>query len=92
MGEGDYFTVNNQAFLQNNDIDLGAGGVTLLPDQPGPYPHLLVPVGKTSRAYLINRDQITTDDKHISTNDVDHVAQVMPLGGGGFGAPAYFVG
>jgi hypothetical protein len=92
LSVADYFTVNNQAFLQNNDIDVGAGGVTLLPDQPGPNPHLLITAGKTSSAYLINRDQFTTDDRHISTNSQDHVLQVMPLGGGAFDTPTYFDG
>ena len=96
MGGGlsvaDYFTVNNQAFLQNNDIDVGAGGVLLLPPQPGPNPNLLVAAGKTSSAYLINRDQFTTDNKHIGLDGQDHVVQVMPLGGGAFDTPAYFDG
>jgi hypothetical protein len=92
LSVSDYFTANNQAYLQTHDIDFGAGGVVLLPDQPGPNPHLLVTAGKTSSAYLINRDQFTTDNKHISTNSTDHVVQVMPLGGGSFDTPAYFDG
>ncbi|HWC60458.1 MAG TPA: hypothetical protein VHC44_12250, partial [Verrucomicrobiae bacterium] len=76
--------------LQDNDLDVGSGGMMLLPDQPGPYPHLMVGGGKTQRAYLINRDQMTTDNQHISTNGQDQVAQVMPLGGGAFDTPAYF--
>jgi len=92
LSVADYFTVNNQDFLQNNDLDVGAGGVVLLPDQPGPYPHLMVGGGKTQRAYLINRDQMTTDDQHINTNGDDQVAQVLPLGGGAFDTPAYFNG
>ena len=92
LSVSDYFTVNNEAFLQNNDIDLGAGGVMLLPDQPGAHPHLLVTAGKTSSAYLIDRDQFTTDNKHIGLDGQDHVVQVMPLGGGSFDTPAYFDG
>ena len=92
LSVADYFTANNQAYLQDNDLDLGSGGVMLLPDQPGPNPRLLVAAGKTSSAYLINRDQFTTDNKHIGTNGVDHVVQIMPLGGGAFDTPAYFDG
>jgi hypothetical protein len=82
--------VNNQDYLQTHDQDVGAGGVVLLPDQPGPFPHLMVQAGKTSRAYLINRDQMTSDNKHIDTNGTDKVVQTMPLGGGAFDTPAYF--
>ncbi len=54
----DWFTPFNQAQLDDNDVDLGSGGTLLLPDQPGPNPHLLVTVGKEGRIYLINRDNL----------------------------------
>ena len=46
-----------------NDSDLGSGGVMLLPDQPGRFPHLLVQGGKCTSAgpcykYLLNRDKL----------------------------------
>jgi hypothetical protein len=90
LSVADYFAVNNQSFLQNNDIDVGAGGVVVLPDQPGPFPHLMVGAGKTSHAYLINRDQMTSDNRHINTNGEDQVVQVMALGGGAYDTPAFF--
>ncbi|HEV2522845.1 MAG TPA: hypothetical protein VGT24_10735, partial [Candidatus Acidoferrales bacterium] len=57
----DYFTPYNQGNLNTNDGDLGSGGVLLLPDQPGTYPHLLLQAGKEGRIYLINRDQLTSN-------------------------------
>jgi hypothetical protein len=60
----DYFTTNNQATLNGSDLDVGAGGVLLLPDQPGNNPHLLVQAGKDGTIYLINRDQMTTLNRH----------------------------
>src|SRR6185437_4592411 len=63
LSVADYFTLNNQSFLQNNDIDAGAGGVIILPDQPGPNPHLIVGAGKPSKAFVIDRDQMTSDNK-----------------------------
>src|SRR4029079_18816916 len=42
LAVADYFTPYNQAFLADNDIDLGSGGLVLLPDQSGPFPHLMV--------------------------------------------------
>jgi hypothetical protein len=60
----DYFTTNNQNYLNQKDLDIGAGGVLLLPDQPGQNPHLLVHAGKDGTIYLINRDQMTTLNRH----------------------------
>src|SRR5262249_43970495 len=52
----DFFTPFNQLDLSTTDVDLGSGGVMLLPDQPGTHPHLLVTGGKEGKAYLIDRD------------------------------------
>jgi len=89
----DYFTTYNQEYYRENDLDVGSGGVLLLPDQPGPYPHLMIAGGKPQRAYLLNRDQMTTDNKHFNNGgSSDNILQTMPLGGGAFDAPAYFNG
>jgi hypothetical protein len=42
--------------LNDNDADLGSGGPLLLPDQPGPFPHLMLSAGKEGTIYLLNRD------------------------------------
>jgi len=62
----DYFTPQNQAALGegNNDVDVGSGGVLLLPDQPGQFPHILVEAGKEGKVYVVNRDQMTTGNSH----------------------------
>jgi hypothetical protein len=52
----DYFTPFNQQYLRTHNLDVGSGGSLILPDQPGPFPHLLVGGGKTGRVYLLNRD------------------------------------
>ena len=54
----DYFTPANQAFLSRNDKDLDSGGTLILPDQPGPFPHLLLTGGKQGTLYLIDRDAL----------------------------------
>lgn len=54
----DYFTPSNQGSLRSQDLDVGSGGVVLLPDQSGLFPHLLVSVGKEGTVYLINRDNM----------------------------------
>src|SRR6266849_1408643 len=42
---GDYFTPYNWSYLQQNDLDLTTS-VLILPDQPGPHPHLGIATGK----------------------------------------------
>jgi hypothetical protein len=36
--------------------DLGSGGPLLLPDQPGPFPHVLLAAGKEGTVYVLDRD------------------------------------
>src|SRR5215469_7433714 len=53
----DYFSPSDQLTLDQQDLDLGSGGITILPDpQSGPNPHLLVEAGKQGNIYVINRD------------------------------------
>jgi hypothetical protein len=49
---------NGVRSLEVNDNDFGSGGVLLLPDQPGTYPHLAVAAGKSGPIYLLNRDSL----------------------------------
>jgi len=96
LAVADYFTPYNQATLQTVDQDFGSGGCLFLPDQPGPFPHLIVCAGKEGRIYLINRDQFTSDNGHFnaSTTAVDYVVQTIPgqLGGGCYDTPVFFNG
>jgi hypothetical protein len=54
----DYFTPDNQAIMAAKDLDLGSGGVLLLPTQPGNDPNVLVAGGKTGTVYLVDRDDL----------------------------------
>jgi len=78
----DYFTPYNQNDMWVNDLDLGSGGVVLLPDQPGAHPHELVSIGKLGIIYLVDRDGLggynTVSDNIVqelpyATNEVDGV-------------------
>ena len=44
--------------LDQSDNDFGAGGVLLLPDQAGAFPHLAIAAGKWGPTYLLNRDAL----------------------------------
>ncbi len=54
----DYFTPYNFAALNAQDLDLGSSGVTLLPDQTGTHPHLIVGGSKEGSIYLLDRDNL----------------------------------
>jgi hypothetical protein len=84
-----YFAPHDEASLSSTDMDQGSGGVLLLPDQPGPLPHLLVQTGKNGRIYLIDRDTGSMGEFNSSS---DNVVQVLPDGtiSGSYDTPAYF--
>ncbi|HMD49779.1 MAG TPA: PQQ-binding-like beta-propeller repeat protein, partial [Bryobacteraceae bacterium] len=52
----DYFTPYNFEYLEGRDWDFGSGGLMVLPDQPGPVPHLAVAAGKSGYLYTMDRD------------------------------------
>ena len=89
----DYFTPHDESRLNVNDLDLDAGGMVLLPDQPGTHPHLLVSAGKNGSIYLVDRDNMT----HFHGNDqnVQTLADIFPFGTplpGNYSSPVYFNG
>ena len=53
----DWFTPFNQSYLETHDLDLSEP-VLVLPYQAGPYPHLMVAIGKEGTIYLLNRDNL----------------------------------
>jgi hypothetical protein len=89
----DYFTPHDESTLDTNNLDLDAGGMVLLPDQPGAHPHLLVSAGKNGSIYLVDRDNMT----HFHTTDQNPqtLAGIFPFGTplpGNYSSPVYFNG
>ena len=83
----DFFTPYNQAALNQSDADLGSGGVTLLPDQTGAHPHLLVQAGKEGTIYLIDRDKMG----HFNPNNNNQIVQSLDeIIGGMWSTPAWW--
>jgi chitodextrinase len=91
LGLADWFTPKDQATLDTNDSDFGAGGATILVDQPsGPVPHLVIGGGKAGSGnagelYLLNRDALG----HFSNTNAN-VIQEFPVGGGMYSTPAFW--
>jgi hypothetical protein len=81
----DYFTPFDQAQLSDSDADLGSSGPTLLPDQPGPHPHLLLQPTKGAMIYVLDRDHLGKFGR-----EADNIVQRMSMSGGGYGAIAYW--
>jgi hypothetical protein len=90
----DYFTPFDQKNLDNNDTDLGSGGVLLLPDQAGAHPQELVQVGKEGTIYLIDRNHMTTGNQHYCSSgcasDTEIVQELQSEVGGMWSMPAYW--
>jgi outer membrane protein assembly factor BamB len=94
----DYFTMYNANPESEDDIDLGSGGLMLLPDQidaSGAARHLAVGAGKDKNIYVVDRDHL---GKFNSMNN-HHAYQVLVdafpharCGAGVYGAPVYFNG
>jgi hypothetical protein len=87
----DYFTPSNQARMKSADLDLGSGGVVLLPDDGfTESATLALAEGKTGTIYLINTSDMgkydTNDGGDGNEQDVIGATQQM------YGAPVYWNG
>ena len=90
----DYFTPHDQSSLDTNDVDLGSGGVMLLPDPSGisGHPHLLVEAGKSGTIYLVDRDNMGHFCSTCTTSDTQIVQAVSGALTGLWGSPTYWNG
>jgi hypothetical protein len=88
----DYFTPFDQAELDTNDEDIGAGGAILLPELPGKTTpsgsRLLVIAGKGGTIYVINRDRMGKFQEGSDT----HAVQTIPSDHRATGAAATWNG
>jgi len=84
----DFFTPYDQGSFSNGDVDVGSGGVLLLPDQNSgaPHIHLLVQVGKSGSIYLIDRDHMGRYSPSFN-----HIVQDLENAiGGSWATPAWW--
>jgi hypothetical protein len=89
----DYWTMYNSDTESGGDVDLGSGGLMLLPDQvdaTGVTRHLAVAAGKDTNLYLVNRDSMGHYDANNDGTIYQQLSGALP--GGVWSSPAYFNG
>lgn len=79
-----FFTPSNESTLDTGDTDYGSGGLMVLPDQPGTFPHLAAGAGKDGRLFILNRDSMGG----FNTTDIPQSVAI----GGCWCGPSYFEG
>jgi hypothetical protein len=89
----DYFTPFDQATMDAGNLDLSSAGPSLLVDQPGATPHLLVTAAKGGTIYVVNRDNMG----HFHSGSDSQIYQTIPdalaHGGpeqGNYSTPVFF--
>ncbi len=92
----DFFTPSNWSAMDASDLDVGSGGVLLLPDNTSSYPHQMVFSGKEGNIFLLDRDDMGQFQSLGNSQIVQQIAGAFPAGI--FSTPAfwneqlYFVG
>ena len=91
----DFFSPSVQSTLDANNLDLGSGGVLLLPDQSGAHPHEMVSAGKNGTIYLVDRDHMggfNASTDQIVQSVVNIFQNNLGQEGGNFSSPVYWNG
>jgi hypothetical protein len=94
----DWFAPWDAVTQSKSDQDVGAGGVLVVPDQSGAFPHELIECGKLPQVYVLNRDNLG----HRGTSSDSQIVQELKNVVGGtsgrqandhcFMTPAYWEG
>ena len=82
----DYFTPFDWRERSSKDLDLGSGGVLLLPTQSGPHPDEIIGADKSGDIFLVDRQHM--GKFHAKRNDV--VQQLQGATSGYRSSPAYW--
>jgi len=92
----DFFAPHDTTVLSVADLDLGSGGILLMPDivdNAGNTRHLALGSGKTGSVYVVDRDHMGKFDPSVN-NIWQEIPRCCPPYGGLYGAifstPAYF--
>ncbi len=82
----DYFTPLDWAAKSRADLDLGSGGILLLPQQSGQHAEEMIGEDKSGRIWVVDRQHM--GKFHADKNDV--VEQIQGTKSGYWSAPAYW--
>jgi hypothetical protein len=79
LAVADYFTPFNASQLSDEDLDVGSGGVILLPDVAGTaaHPHLLAASDKAGTLWLLDRDMLGGFSPSRSNPDAQIVQEIF---------------
>ena len=89
----DYWTMYNSDSESNGDVDLGSGGLMVLPNQvdsTGTTRYLAVAAGKDNNLYLVDRNNMGHYDANNDGTIYQQLSGALP--GGVWSSPAYFNG
>jgi len=78
LAVADYFSPFNERSLSHQDLDLGSGGVLLLPKQAGEHPYELVEADKTGSIFVV--DRLHMGEFNSKRNNVVQTVQGSPNG------------
>jgi hypothetical protein len=93
LSVADYFTMSNTTSESNGDVDLGSGGIMLLPsvtDSGGHARLLAVGAGKDQNIYVVDRSDMM--GRFSPNTDAIFQQMTTAVGGGVFSSPAWFNG
>ena len=81
LAMGDYFAPYNQQNLDNADLDVSSGAVTLLPDSAGTtqHPHIMIGCAKNGALYVLDRDNL---GQFSSSGDTQIIQELLNVVGG----------
>ncbi|MFI5224479.1 MAG: hypothetical protein ACHQX3_09630, partial [Nitrospirales bacterium] len=79
----DWFIPGSVAFLNDHDLDLSGCSPVILPDQDGPFPHVIIASGKQGTIYVLNRDNLGM----YAPNDSQIIQELVGVVGSMRGAP-----
>jgi hypothetical protein len=91
LAVADYFNMYNTVEESTGDLDLGSGGVIVLPDitdNGGHVHHLALGAGKDSNIYIVDRDNMGKWNADNNNNAYQVLYGILPLGT--WSKPSYF--
>src|SRR5262249_10165420 len=87
----DWFTPWDWSNSNNSDLDLGSGGVLLLPTLTGvAHPQMLVQMGKDGNIYLVDRNTMGKSCSSCTSVNTQIVQEIKSATTGIWGSPAFW--